>query len=445
MMENNQYDIPEQHTVRLVNDPMPGKITARWLVGLLLLLILCLFLPWTQTVNTSGKLTALRPQDRPQEIHTIISGRIEVWFVQEGQHVKKGDTIVELSEVKEKYLDTNLLARLQEQIRAKEGSRSSVGDKLTALTTQIRALQAAQEFSIQKTQNKLLQAHFKVTIDSSDAVAGRADYEIAQTQTRRADSLFTKGLIALTELERRKLKVQETNAKRISLENKLLVSRNELLNASIELTSLEADYLDKISKVESDLNSALSYRYETESEISKMHNEYSNTLRRNGFYVVTAPQDGFISQARVQGVGETVKEGDVIVTIVPDAPELAVELFVEAMDMPLLRVGQLVRLQFDGWPALVFSGWPGTSFGTFGGRVAVIDNIDTKGRYRILVVPDASDLTWPAQVRVGSGVTGWLLLNNVPVGYEMWRQINGFPPDYVSSIPAKDIEKKTNQ
>jgi hypothetical protein len=101
------------------------------------------------------------------------------------------------------------------------------------------------------------------------------------------------------------------------------------------------------------------------------------------------------------------------------------------MDIPLLRVGRRVRLQFDGWPALVFSGWPGTSFGTFGGVVAVIDNIDSQGQYRILVTPDPAHEAWPKLLRVGSGVYGWALLDNVPIWYELWRQVNGFPPDYV--------------
>jgi hypothetical protein len=111
------------------------------------------------------------------------------------------------------------------------------------------------------------------------------------------------------------------------------------------------------------------------------------------------------------------------------------------MDIPLLSVGRKVRLHFDGWPALVFSGWPGTSFGTFGGVVAVIDNIDSQGQYRVLVIPDpeADQEPWPAPLRVGSGVYGWALLDDVPIWYELWRQLNGFPPDFVGQ--PKDAAK----
>ncbi|MGL4599488.1 MAG: HlyD family secretion protein, partial [Bacteroidia bacterium] len=391
MKRSSSFYKPKDYAEQLIFDPLPGKMVTRWCIGLMILLLLTLALPWTQTVGASGKLTTLRPQDRPQEIHSVIAGRIEEWYVQEGQFVKRGDTIVRLSETKEKFLDTALIDRIKEQVAAKEGSQSSITLKIDALKRQIGALQTSRVLSMSKAENKLRQAQFKIAADSSDLVAAMTDFEIASAQLLRADSLLRKGLISMVDHERRKLKVQESNAKRISLENKLLGARNEMLNASIEISSIEAEYLDKVSKAESDMNSTLSYLYETEGELSKMNNEYVNMQLRRGFYMVTAPQDGYVVQARVQGVGETVKEGDVIITIVPNKPQLAVELYVEAMDIPLLKTGQHVRLQFDGWPALVFSGWPGTSFGTFGGRVAVIDNMDTKGRYRILVVPDTAD------------------------------------------------------
>ncbi|MCA6363135.1 MAG: biotin/lipoyl-binding protein [Bacteroidetes bacterium] len=430
--------------VAMVRNPRLSKRVAQWCVGILIVLILCMFLPWTQNIGSYGKITSYAPQDRPQELQSVIAGQIAQWYVREGQFVKKGDTIVRLTEVKEKFLDTNLVKRLAEQITAKQGSRESYAQKVGALATQIRALQSAQQLSTQKAQNKMRQARLKVISDSTDVIAAFADYEIAVVQQRRADSLFKRDLISLTDLERRRLKVQETQAKRISAENKLLISRNEQLNAQIELGSIEAEYLDKISKAESELNTALSSEYEAQGEISKLNVEYRSMQLRQGFYAVMAPQDGYLVQVKKQGMGETVKEGDVIATIMPANAQLAIELYVQPMDIPLLAKGRKVRLQFDGWPALVFNGWPNYSFGTFGGVVAVIDNIDTKGQYRILVIPDPEDDPWPKQLRVGSGVYGWAMLKDVPVWYELWRQMNGFPPDYMGDLKEeadKDYKK----
>ena len=105
------------------------------------------------------------------------------------------------------------------------------------------------------------------------------------------------------------------------------------------------------------------------------------------------------------------------------------EMFVRAMDVPLIQKERKVRIQFDGWPAMQFSGWPSVSVGTFGGVVQVIDRVNTEnGSFRILVTPDPKDDPWPPQLRLGSATKGWVMLDNVRVWYEIWRQLNGFPP-----------------
>jgi multidrug efflux pump subunit AcrA (membrane-fusion protein) len=403
---------------------------------ILLVMVLTTFLPWTQNIRSRGIVTTFNPQDRPQTINATIPGRIERWHVIEGQKVKKGDTIVSLSEVKDKFFDPQLLQRIQEQIDAKRGSMEATNDKAKALNNQIKALYEGLDFKTRQAKNKVLQSRLKMESDSIDFVTEKVNYQIAQRQFDAQQKLFDQGLKSLTELEDRKQKLQLGQTKLVSAENKYLTAANELVNAQIELNAINAEYLDKISKAESDLNSTLGYVFETEGEIAKMINEYANLQIRSSFYQIIAPQDGFLVKVLKAGIGETVKEQEAIATIIPLEPELAVELYVKPMDIPLLQKGSKVRIQFDGWPVLVFSGWPNVSFGTFGGVVSVIDNIDSKGKYRILVKPDPEDRhEWPSLVRVGSGVFGWALLNDVPIWYELWRQLNGFPPDFVDSLP----------
>lgn len=444
-MNNEPSETQGLRAVSLARDTRHAKRAARLFAWFFLVLMLILFLPWTQNIRSTGSLTTYLPQDRPQSVQSIIPGRIEHWFVREGQFVHKGDTIVQITEIKEKYLDPKLLERLGDQIKGKEGSQASTSGKVAALAAQINALQKEKVLSLEKARNKILQSELKVLSDSADLQAVRIDLEIAKVQSRRADSLLKKGLIALTEQERRNLKLQESTSKLVSAENKLMTSRNELINSNIELGSLEAEYSNKISKAESELNAALSYMYETQSEIAKLNIEYSSLTIRSGYYFVTAPQDGYVVQAKVSGLGENINEGDIICTIMPSSPELAIQLYVQPMDIPLLAKGRKVRLQFDGWPALVFSGWPNYSFGTFGGIVAVIDNFDTHGLYRILVIPDPDDTPWPEQLRVGSGAYGWVMLKNVPIWYELWRQFNGFPPDYMGNIKTDEKDGKVGE
>jgi len=125
---------------------------------------------------------------------------------------------------------------------------------------------------------------------------------------------------------------------------------------------------------------------------------------------------------------------------------MAVELYVKPVDLPLLAEGVKVRLQFDGWPAIVFSGWSETSVGTFGGIVKVIDRVNSpNGKFRVLITPDPNDDPWPGLIRPGGGVYGWAMLNNVTMGYELWRQFNGFPPDMLKDIKQENKkETKSN-
>lgn len=413
-----------------VQTPHLGRTLSLCIGGIFLLLFMSLFLPWTQNIRSQGILTTFRPQDRPQTVVATIAGRIEQWRVLEGAYVKKGDTIASLSEVKEKYLDPNLLARLGEQVEAKKEAVKANKAKEMAMQEQIKALGQGLVFSLQKARNKISQTRLKLQSDSMEAVAQQTELAIAQAQFLRQENLYKQGLKSLTELEQRRLKLQETQAKLLSLENKYNSSLAELQNTRTELYSLQAEYGDKIAKAEAELSSTRSYLFTTQADIAKLQNEYSSTQIRNQYYQIVAPQDGFVVQTLKAGIGEIIKEGEPLATIMAGNPQLAAELYIDALDLPLMKRGAQVRLQFEGWPTFVFSGWPGASFGTFGGRVAVIDNTGTNGKYRMLVVPDPEEDPWPGPLRVGAGVNGWAMLNTVPVWYELWRQLNNFPPEY---------------
>jgi multidrug resistance efflux pump len=404
---------------------------------------LFMFVPWTQNIRAGGNVTTLKPDQRPQTIHSVIGGRIEKWFVQEGDFVSKGDTIMFISEVKDDYFDPNLLGRTQEQLKAKEMSVGSYMEKVKALDNQVDALVQTASLKLQQAKNKYKQAELKVVADSMDYQAYRTNFEIAKTQFERFEGLYDKGLKSLTDLENKRNSMRKAQAEMISGENKLLTSRNELINAEVELISIQAQYRDDIAKAESEKYTAMSSMYDAEAVVTKLQNQYMNYSVRTGMYYITAAQDGYITKAIQSGIGETIKEGTPIVSIMPSKYDLAVAMYVKPIDLPLLEKGAPVRIQFDGWPAIVFSGWPNTSYGTYGGKVFAIDNfISDNGLYRVLVEPDPEDHTWPEALRVGAGTTNMLLLKDVPIWYELWRQINGFPADYYKPISQNEGEKK---
>lgn len=406
------------------------------------IVFLMLFLPWTQYIRSKGYVTRLQPEHRAQTIHSVIAGRIEKWYVNEGAFVNKGDTIVSISEVKDEYFDSLLLPRTQLQVEAKNLSALSYKEKVKALDSQIAALRKNNVLRKEQGRNKLEMAALQVESDSIRFEQAKVNYEIGLKQLGRAEKLYEEGLRSLTDLEARRLKFQEVQASVIAAENSLLSSRNSFISAQLELDAIDNDFRDKLAKAESDRYTAQSSQYDAEGSASKLQNQYSNYQARTGFRHILAPQDGFIAEAIQVGLGETIKEGDQIVNIVPSNGDLAVEMYVSPVDLPLMAVGKKVRFIFDGWPAIVFSGWPKLSNGTFGGVIVAIDQFaGANNQYRVLVAEDPEEVGWPEVLRVGSGADGIALLNDVPVWYEIWRQLNGFPADYYTRTQKEQIEK----
>ncbi len=402
-----------------------------------------LFLPWTQNITSQGQVTTLKPDQRPQTIQSQIPGRIEQWYVQEGDYVKKGDTILRISEIKSDYFDDKLVERTGDQIKAKSSSVVAYEGKVSALNRQISALREEQKLKLEQARNKLLQAQLKVKSDSIDFEATKTNLNIAKIQYNRVSTLQKEGLKAVKDVEEKRLKLQEAQAKIISQENKLLTSQNDLINYKVELSRINAEYADKISKSQSDMYTAQSGQFDATAQVTKLENSYTNYQRRNSLLYVTAPQDGVINKAIRGGIGETFKEGDRLVGIMPAQIELAVETYVRPIDLPLLHIGEDVRIQFDGWPAIVFSGWPNVSYGTYGAKVVAIENfISDNGKYRVLLAPDSKEQPWPEPIRVGSGARTIALLNDVPIWFELWRQLNSFPPNYYTPENNDKLSKK---
>jgi len=435
--------IEKYSTFKTLTDRPHYKILNKIIVGVSLFGLLILFLPWTQNISGSGAVTTLKPDQRPQTIHSAIAGRIEKWYVKEGDFVQKGDTILFISETKEDYLDPNLVKNTESQLKAKELAEKSYGGKVVSLEGQIAAIRNERQLKLQQANNKIRQAILKVKSDSMDLVAVRTQIKIATTQFNRSLALNKEGLKPMTDVEEKRLKLQETEAKIITQENKLLASENELINAKVEVNRIIAEYNEKEQKASSDRFTALSSQYDTEAQVNKLKNQYTNYQIRNGMYYIKAPQSGYVNRALQSGIGETIKEGTQIVSIMPAKYDIAVETFVSATDLPLLHKGEKVRIWFDGWPTIVFSGWPNLSYGTFGGKIVAIENfISDNGKFRVLIAPDENEEPWPKQISIGSGAQTLALLDNVPVWFEIWRTLNGFPPNYYQPKNSTSKDKK---
>ncbi len=402
-----------------------------WFFICILVLVIFLFLPWTQNIRAKGVVTTLYQDQRPQQVNTIIGGRVMKWYIKEGDYVKAGDTLVQLSEVKVDYLDPNLLQRTKEQLAGKQLSVEYYKNKVGVTRQQIGAMNSGLQLKLDQLQNKISQIRLKVQADSAELVAANNDYLITAKQYNRQKAMYDSGLVSLTQLEIRNQQYQNALAKKISSENKLANSKQDLTIANIEMSSLQQENIEKVSKAQGEQYQSLTQIATGQADIAKLENQFASYSIRNGMYYLMASQSGQVVKAQKAGIGEFVKDGDMIAEIVPDKIKYAVEMFVQPLDLPLVAPGQKVRFFFDGFPAIVFSGWPKASSGTFGGEVVAVEsNVSVNGKFRVLVKEDAGDRPWPNELKIGVGAQGIGLLKDVPVWYELWRNINGFPPDY---------------
>ncbi|WP_414617966.1 HlyD family secretion protein [Dyadobacter sp. 32] len=440
-MDQDQYQIPLKSFDQIYKINDDGRVR-RWFVGFCLFMMAVLFLPWTQNIKSKGNITTLYQEQRAQDINSPIPGKIARWSVKEGDFVKKGDTILQITEIKEDYLDPNLINRTRQQLEAKKGTIGYYEKKAATSGVQMGALRTAKQLKIDQLTNKLKQLDNKLEGERAELEAATNEFNLAKNQFERQQKMYDEGLVSQTQLQQRNIAFQNALAKRVMVDNKLAQTQQEVINTRIEQNSVEQEYAEKISKAEGDQFQSMSNIATGEGEVAKLENQVSNYTIRNDMYTILAPQDGQVVQASKAGIGEILKDGERIAVIVPTRVHYAVEMFVEPVDLPLISIGQKVRFMFDGFPAIVFSGWPNNSYGTFGGKIVAFENsIGPNGLFRVLVAEDSTDKDWPEQLKLGTGAQGIALLKDVPVWYELWRNINGFPPDYYN---LQDVKSKTN-
>jgi multidrug resistance efflux pump len=431
---NNIYHIHKKSRVK------------RWFLFIFIAGIITLFLPWTQNIKVKGNVSSLYQEQRPQQLNSPIPGKIIKWYVKNGDYVKKGDTILQLSEIKEDYLDPLLVERTQLQVNAKKGVRDYYSAKVGTTNSQLQALNSARDLKLNQLTIKISQLNNKLAGEQAELAAAQNELKLSEDQFGRQKKMYDEGLVSLTQFQQRSISYQNTVAKKTSAENKVAQTRQEIQNIAIEQNAVIQDYNEKLSKIEGERFQSMGQIEGSEGDIAKLENQVANYKARRGLYFVIASQNGQVVQLNKAGIGEILKDGENIGTIVPETQDYAVEIYIKPVDLPLVKEGQRIMCIFDGFPAIVFSGWPNSSYGTFAGKViAVESNINTNGMFKALVIEDKTQKQWPPKIKMGTGVQGIAILNDVPVWYELWRNINGFPPDYYevkSENSAKDGEKK---
>ncbi|WP_435017988.1 HlyD family secretion protein [Tundrisphaera sp. TA3] len=398
------------------------------------------FLPWQQSVPGTGRVVGFAPLDREFRVEAPLYGRVTEWHVREGTRVRgprtedgrdvPGDLIATLSNNDPDYLTAleDQAARVREKLQAYR-------DQYDMYSHIVETMESARQQAIEVARNDVSVGEKKLAAEGRDLEAIRAKYETDAVQMGRIGRLGPQGLASGREHELADLTLRESLAKVRKAEVYVEAAKVELQGKQNKLKEVEAKTLADVAKLRNDAQGASAKVSEGEKELL----EIESKVRNQRSQVVRAPRDGVIQRLLVNQGAEQVKDGDPIAVLVPETSEMAVELWLDGNDIPLVNTGDHVRLQFEGWPAVQFVGWPSVAVGSFGGKVALIDPTDNgKGRFRLLVVPEA-DSAWPSNryLRQGVRTKGWVLLRQVRLGYEIWRRLNGFPKVVASEEPSE--------
>ena len=418
-----------------VANPRFAVLTARTLATLLALCAAAMsFVPWQQTSFGSGKVIAYSPVEREQTVKAPMSGLIAKWHVQEGTRVKAGDLVVELADN-----DPNILARLKQERDAKDRKHTATSISIEAIRSQINALKSTRKLAIAAADAHVRMAANSVKAAQQKLAATRAALKAAELNDTRQKELQRQGLTSDRSVELAEMARAQAQAATYSALADLAAAQGDLLAKRAERERKAADADATIAKEEASLQKA--YAAQAGANVDLVQAEVK--LSRQQQMKVRAPRSGTIARVLVKQGSEFVKAGDPLALLVPDTARRAVAVWVDGNDVPLIYPGRRVRLQFEGWPAVQFSGWPSVAVGTFGGEVSFVDaTADRDGRFRVVVVP-GDDNQWPSARYLRQGVRGnaWILLNQVSIGYELWRKLNGFPP--TSDEPAMSKAEKS--
>lgn len=380
-----------------------------------------LFLPWQQNVSAAGKVTAFSPSERVQTIDAPLNGVISKWYVNEGSAVKAGDVLLEISDIDPLFKDRLASQRdnQQEKLAAKE-------DELKSYEVQLENLILSREAKISAAQFKLDVAKQKLVANTETISSAQATLDAAQFQNSRLQRLYQDGLVSKRDLEVAERDLIIANRNLNSAQAQRNSSQAEAQSSQAEIHQIRAD-------TQALLDSSAAVINKIKGELADSQNSLTGSeinLSRQNMQRIVAPRSGTIFRLPVNSQSQMISQGQPLLVILPETSIRSVELWVDGRDAPLITKGSMVRLEFEGWPAIQVPGWAQVGIGTFAGKVAFIDPTDNgTGSFRIMVVPDKAYPNWPSArfLRQGISANAWVLLEKVTIGYEIWRVLNGFP------------------
>ncbi len=394
-----------------------------------------IFAPWVQNVTGFGKVVGTTPFERQQTIDSPVEGRIVKWYVIEGSTVKTGDLIADVADN-----DPMILERLHEERNMISMRVDQAKSRVAAQEVSVQQIELSRRNAIESAKSRIKVAEDNV--EQAENSLHSAEFAVtANTQNlERVKTGLTSGLYSTRQYE---LQVQDMGRAQAEVDRAkaaLHAAMNEKLARDADFQKIETDFQNSIATAKATLAAGKSDVANSVAEMQRIEVR----VARQSSQTIRAPRNGTILRLLSQPGAQQLKGGDPIAIFVPETHDLVVELWMSGNDVPLIHKGDHVRLQFEGWPAIQFAGWPSVAVGTYGGLVMLVDSTDDgMGNFRILVRPNENDQPWPSDryLRQGVRTNGWVLLKQVSLGYELWRQFNGFPPTVTPQLET-DSKKR---
>lgn len=423
-----------------VQIPERLRFSSKLAIGLVaLFLFIIAFVPWTQTITVTGQLSAYTPYDRPQDIEARITGRIKKWHIFEGIRVKEGDLIVELEDYDPSFMSPDLLSFLEQRKKALTETRQAALGRAEQLDKRIQEMQNLVKAAVPSAQARVVEAENKVREAYQKVEAAKIAVATAELNVDRHKQLAEQGLVSQRDLELAIQSAIATKAELTGAQANLRAAEQAMRALSFGREQVSAEVLQRLLDAEASRDASIAEAARATDQLADISLRLSNAEERRNASRILSPTDGTVVRMVEAGAGETVRPGDKLVRISPTSADKAIEMTADGIDAPLLNVGRKVKLLFYGIPAIPLPAWPELMAGTYMGVIKVIDQVDDgKGNFRFWVVPDPDEKPWPPQehIRQGTKVMGWVILNRVPLWYELWRRFNLFPPDYQERPPS---------
>lgn len=395
-----------------------------WTLGgfIVLLIPVLLFVPWVQSVAANGRVIALDPLDRIQVIPAPVTGVLEEVFVQEGSFVEAGDLLARMRDQ-----DPFFKERLEDQVRIAELKVDAADKMVKSYDFQRESLQLAREEAISSAQFSYQVAQDNLAALEEDLRGYEAKLEQKEADFKRQRNLLEGGAASEDAFQQAERDYREAEANLKSAQKRVEQAKSQINAKQADIGKVRNDEQAKLDKLEAEQQDAVSKQQLAEKELL----EAKSRAQRQDTQEVRAKRTGTVLRIHAANSADLITQGTALIELIPQTDELVVELWVRGVDAPLVSPGRKARLQFEGWPAVQFAGWPSVAVGTFGGVVRFIDAHGNQGgMFRVLIEPDPEAEPWPNELYVRQGIraNGFLLLNEVSLAYEVWRNLNAFPP-----------------